>query len=270
MVDLPDDLTLGAVYRRRVAASLERIWENVHDWEHLPYLHSDAFCGIELVDSGPWGWCARVKVPPHQSPTELVIDLRRDPDSERYHTRTLEGQGAGADTVVTLTPVSHALTDVRVEFWLPVAEPEVARKLGESLVALYTQLWDEDEAMMIQRQAFLDTRRDLADSELPREPIPLGSWSGLLDVLPKIVAVGKRRFRIVRWGSEILAHATLCPHRGGSLENAEIDGGEVVCPWHGYRFSLTDGRAAQDRHCRLGPAARIERSPDGQAQLVVS
>ena len=32
-------LTSVATYRRRIGASLERVWENVHDWEHLPWLH---------------------------------------------------------------------------------------------------------------------------------------------------------------------------------------------------------------------------------------
>ena len=34
------ELVIAAVYKREVAASLERVWENVYDWEHLPFLHS--------------------------------------------------------------------------------------------------------------------------------------------------------------------------------------------------------------------------------------
>ncbi len=26
----------AADYRREIGASIERVWENVHDWEHLP------------------------------------------------------------------------------------------------------------------------------------------------------------------------------------------------------------------------------------------
>jgi hypothetical protein len=32
-------LTLAATYKREVHAGIERIWENVLDWEHLPALH---------------------------------------------------------------------------------------------------------------------------------------------------------------------------------------------------------------------------------------
>ena len=53
-------LTLAAVYEREVAASLERIWENVLDWEHLPWLHRTSFQAIHEVEAGPSGWRARV------------------------------------------------------------------------------------------------------------------------------------------------------------------------------------------------------------------
>ena len=36
------------VYERRVAAPLERVVENVLDWEHLPFLHRESFCAIAL------------------------------------------------------------------------------------------------------------------------------------------------------------------------------------------------------------------------------
>lgn len=58
----PDSLpmTIGATYEREVAASLERVWENVYDWEHLPWLHSSSFGSIELEESAAWGWRARI------------------------------------------------------------------------------------------------------------------------------------------------------------------------------------------------------------------
>lgn len=32
-----------------------------------------------------------------------------------------------------------------------------------------------------------------------------------------------------------------CPHQGGPLSEAEIDGCVVACPWHGWRFDLKNG-----------------------------
>ena len=34
-----------------------------------------------------------------------------------------------------------------------------------------------------------------------------------------------------------------CCHRGASLWEGELDGTEVICPWHGARFDLTTGAA---------------------------
>jgi len=36
-------LTLVTTYQRTIHASLERIWENVCDWEHLPWLYRSSF-----------------------------------------------------------------------------------------------------------------------------------------------------------------------------------------------------------------------------------
>ncbi len=32
-----------------------------------------------------------------------------------------------------------------------------------------------------------------------------------------------------------------CPHNGAALAEGKVDGGEVICPWHNWRFSLEDG-----------------------------
>ena len=38
-------------------------------------------------------------------------------------------------------------------------------------------------------------------------------------------------------------HATqaACPHAGGPLADAQADPAQVVCPLHGYAYSVTDG-----------------------------
>lgn len=42
-------------------------------------------------------------------------------------------------------------------------------------------------------------------------------------------------------GGEYRAIDDLCPHMGASLGAGYVDGGTVLCPWHGWRFSLQDG-----------------------------
>ena len=49
-------LALAVTYNRKVRVGIERIWENVFDWEHLPVLHETYFNAVELLDIGDWGW----------------------------------------------------------------------------------------------------------------------------------------------------------------------------------------------------------------------
>ncbi|WP_456459926.1 Rieske (2Fe-2S) protein [Reichenbachiella sp.] len=39
-----------------------------------------------------------------------------------------------------------------------------------------------------------------------------------------------------------------CPHLGDDLSKGKINlDGELVCPWHSYRFSLTSGEECENR-----------------------
>ena len=72
------NLYLAETYRRRVGASLSRIWENVLDWEHLPALHSGSFNAVELVDADSGGW--RIRLTPQPGGTADAQVLRLDTD----------------------------------------------------------------------------------------------------------------------------------------------------------------------------------------------
>jgi hypothetical protein len=117
---------LIARYERRVAAPLSRVWENVLDWEHLPHLHHESFCGVALEASGAWGWRARVELPPRAKPTALTIEVSIDRAAAEYHTRTLAGPGAGTDILTRLATPDGAHTDVSVAFHVP-GVPQASR-----------------------------------------------------------------------------------------------------------------------------------------------
>jgi ferredoxin-nitrite reductase len=51
---------------------------------------------------------------------------------------------------------------------------------------------------------------------------------------------------VFRRGDCLYALDNRCPHAGGSLADGALDGNEVICPLHGYRFSLATGRCATD------------------------
>jgi hypothetical protein len=151
-------LTLVATYQRTIYASLERIWENVLDWEHLPWLHRRSFLGIRLLEQRFNGWRAWVKLPPIDAPREVVIGIETDQSNLRYWSRTLEGQGVGSEILTCLAPLDERTTNIMVEFRVPEVSAVQARTVGEAYLRLYRRLWDEDEAMMIRRQALLDAQ----------------------------------------------------------------------------------------------------------------
>ncbi len=40
---------------------------------------------------------------------------------------------------------------------------------------------------------------------------------------------------------QYLAINDFCPHMGASLSDGHVEDGTVICPWHAWRFRLSDG-----------------------------
>jgi nitrite reductase/ring-hydroxylating ferredoxin subunit len=263
-------LTLAAVYEREVPVSLERIWENVLDWEHLPWLHRSSFLAIREVEAGPFGWRACVDLPQTGVPRPAWIEVCLDRASLRYVTRTLAGVGKGTEIWTRLDCVGERKTRITVEFHLPRATAARAarnREMGATYIQLYTRLWNEDEGMMLRRQAVLDARRAPATEDAG--VLPLGPASSLRAQLPRLVDWNGTRFRIVEVAGKLCVHATVCPHLGGPLEEAMPDAeGCFVCPWHGYRFDPCTGRSTGEPRLTLSPAAAVVVRASGEVFLV--
>jgi len=237
-----------ASYDRIVGASLERAWENVRDWEHLPHLHKSSFRSIELIEQSRAGWRARIGIPPGE---EIVLELVIDGD--RYVSRTLEGPAAGSEIWTTLSVGPDAeQTAVHVDFdiaGLADTDPAGRAAVGQLYRTLYTRLWDEDEAMMRQRAARL---RDRARPRSGR--LSLGPRASLQ--LPVDVEFEGRRVRVDEQEGELIAHSLVCPHWLGPLESGEGPG-VLRCPWHGYAFDRATGRSCDGRGLRLQAPPRV-------------
>jgi nitrite reductase/ring-hydroxylating ferredoxin subunit len=244
-------LHLAGIYERRVNASLARIWENVFDWEHLAHLHDGTFADCVLMDRGLWGW--QVMFTPLDGRPH-VIELRADRANGRYTSTTLEGPGAGTEIRVTLKPVSAEAVDVLVAFHLPEGRPDRLHVLGEAYSAIYARLWDEDEAMMLAREKALS--RPLEEGEA-KTPLDLGDETAVRASLPLMFEKGRASYRLVELGSDLIAHAIVCPHWLGPLDEAPVSDGKVRCPWHGYRFDIVSQTCVEHPKLRLAPAPVI-------------
>lgn len=207
-----------AVYRRTLHASVERVWENVFDWEHLPWLHRETFAHVRLLERRRDGMHLETSLRGGAG-EPFEIDVDADRSAGLYHTRTVAGPGTGTDIVTRLAPVADHVTEVAVTFLVPGVADDRRARVGARLTEVYARLWDEDEAMMVRRQAFVD---------------------GTLAPEDRTVVIG----------GVTLRHATVCPHLGGPLDGPVVDGC-VTCPWHGYRFDVRTGCSADGRRLSL-------------------
>lgn len=245
-----EGLTCVATYRREVLVSEDRVWENVRDWEHLPWLHNQSFRALEHIESGDWGWRVELSLAaPDASKIslELVIDAARS----RYVSRTLTGVGEGTEIWTTVEPIDACRTDIEVEFHLPGVRPERVATLGAAYTTLYTRLWDEDEQMMTLRES------RLASLTIPSDAIlELGTEAELRETVPLEVEFGGRPYRVVILDGRLVVYCSICPHMLGPLGTPDR-AGRIRCPWHGHRFDLHSGRSCDGHKARLLTAPRL-------------
>ena len=53
-------------------------------------------------------------------------------------------------------------------------------------------------------------------------------------------------------GGKIYAINNTCLHRGGPLGQGSLEGKVVTCPWHGWQFDVTTGKAVQNPNVGVG------------------
>ncbi len=72
---------------------------------------------------------------------------------------------------------------------------------------------------------------------------PAAKLAELSEERALVVQVGKRQIALLRDGTEVRAISATCPHYGGPLALGQVRHGEIVCPWHRFRFDLATGRS---------------------------
>jgi len=243
-------------YRRELPVSVERLYENAIDWDHLPYLHRSSIARVECVDAGEWGFRARVWAQPYDEHRMFVIQLKLDRDCRRWISSTLEGPGQGSEVWTHAFPVGERETHIVVDFFVPGITPERAPEIFSFYKNLYARLYDEDVTMMAGRQAQLDAIKNRAAAWSPSRRV-LAPLEQVRLRLPMTIEERGRRFRIVELNGKLVAHATVCPHTLGPLGTTTVTNGVIECPWHGFRFDIVTGECVSGHHCSLAPAPQI-------------
>ncbi len=58
----------------------------------------------------------------------------------------------------------------------------------------------------------------------------------------KKVSVGGEDVLVTNVGGKLYAMGNTCTHEGGPLDEGELEGNVVTCPWHGGQFDVTNGK----------------------------
>ena len=253
----------AGTYQRVLPVSLERLYENALDWEHLPHLHASSFASVRCLDAGPWGWRAAVT---DADGSETVLTLVLDRACRRWITRAVEGFGAGAEIWTHAFPIAAQRVDIVVDFFVPGLEGERLRRAGEAYGRYYARLYDEDVAMMTERQRELDRRLDRAREH--DRSVDLGPRDAL--ALPTNVWLGGREFVLAEVEGALAAFPSRCPHQLGPLTAQQLEGRVVTCPWHGDRFDVKSGANLSGRPCRLSHLPEVVVDAAGRVRVTAT
>jgi len=71
--------------------------------------------------------------------------------------------------------------------------------------------------------------------------VPVARFEDLAPGVARHIKVGKRDLAVVRVADDVYALSNLCRHAFGPLADGFMDGFELMCPWHGWRYDVRDG-----------------------------
>ena len=252
-------------YRRELPVSVERLYENAIDWEHLPYLHRNSFAHIECADAGVWGFRARVWPQPYNERRSVVIEQRLDRELRRWITSTIDGPGTGTEVWTHAFSLAERQTLVVVDFFVPGVDEARKIEIGRFYTNLYARLYDEDVLMMSERQAQLDaSRARVAENSASKV---LGSLAEVRARLPVRIDSGGQKFCVVESRGELVAYSTVCPHLLGPLGESKVRDGIVQCPWHGYIYDIRTRKCVSGANLSLATAPRVRVDADSRVVL---
>lgn len=133
--------------------------------------------------------------------------------------------------------------------WLAFSISGMSAHLGGALV--YKEAQGVTHVVDVQPpDDFVDV---LADTDLP-EGRPTRVMAGDVPVV------------LVRQGETVHALAARCTHLGGPLDEGEVVGGTIRCPWHGSTFRLEDGTVVRGPSPHAQPCFQA-RVRDGRVEV---
>jgi nitrite reductase (NADH) small subunit len=84
----------------------------------------------------------------------------------------------------------------------------------------------------------------------------------------KTVSLGDKLIALFLLNGCFYAIDDVCPHMGASLSDGLLENDIVTCPWHAWRFRVTDGTWADNPKIKIGSYPVRVVGDDVQIQLV--
>jgi nitrite reductase (NADH) small subunit/3-phenylpropionate/trans-cinnamate dioxygenase ferredoxin subunit len=82
--------------------------------------------------------------------------------------------------------------------------------------------------------------------------VTVGKVSDIPEGESVVVTVRGKDVAVFRTPAGFFAVDDLCPHMGASLAGGFVEDGCVTCPWHFWRFRLSDGAWADNPKVKTG------------------
>ena len=251
-------------YIKFVPYSVAVVLSQYYDWEHIEHVHPESLGRYRLLENEgnravyehvwPRGILRRLMG--RSEPTSVVEQTFVPPREIRFD--FLSGRNRGVVVISRLEEAEGGCT-VAETYRIPgVPNWSLFRRLALTSIRKRVDLiWDEDidvdvchggwpgvpgsaGDVVVQPRSFVEPGAD--------EWIDLGELERFAEGRPQRVEFpghlssgGLGEFVVVRRGSDVHVLGGLCPHSGGSLALGTCTESEIVCPWHGARFSLATG-----------------------------
>ncbi len=128
----------------------------------------------------------------------------------------------------------------------------LARAYGEEREQVtFDPVVSVDRQMVIRLAKAAFAREQALAAPLPTKSVAVAAAADIAEGERKIVKVDDLTIGVFHHSGGWYALHSSCVHRGGPVATGALDGEILTCPWHGFQYTLTDGRCLADPSAQL-------------------
>lgn len=261
---------LSIEYVKTIPFPYETVLSQYFDYEHIEHVHPETLGKYRVVEGDGNRIVYEQTWPPggFGRRTSLVEHVY-DPPGEMFFT-FLKGRHRGVQ-VHTVLRAERERTVVRETYSIPgLPDWGWLRALVRPwVIAPVDRIWDEDLEVEVCRDGWpgVPGAREPEEKE-NGEGDSTGEVTVKSGEVPEegahcVVELDGAEFLLTRREGKLHAYESRCPHTGGPLALGRSDEACVICPWHGARFDIRNGRCLEGPAPRSLRIARVIESDEG-------